>query len=466
MDLIILIISCVSAAISVVTLAIAMIVMRKLRQAGEQKEGANVQTVVQTALKEQIDAINQNVKLLLTGYTSAVDTRMTSFETRQNQFEDKVLQMLDGMGEKTRAMLREQREEMERKLELIRASLERKQLDSLEATEQRLTSMREEVAKQLTALREENNRQLDRMREIVDKELKDDLQTRLNQSFQVISENLRKVYQSMGEMQAMTNDMNDLKRVLSGVKTRGVWGEASLSVLLSDILTPEQYVANFRAAPRSDRSVVEFAVRLPGKNEGENVYLPIDSKFPREDYERLVNCTEIGDKAGAEAASKALEKRVKGEAADIQEKYIKPPRTTEFAVLYVPIEGLYAEIMRREGLAEVLRNQYHVMVAGPTTLAALLSSLQMGFKTLAVEKRSKEIWTLLAVIQRQFKLFAEKLDKAERQLNTAAATLHDTGTKANTIKQRLSAVQQLEGYHTDEEDMALSDTTDDDTEGE
>jgi len=463
MELAILIVASVAAVLSTVTLAISLVAMRRAGQSGEKTDDKQIADAVSASVKDQIDAINQNVALLLTGYTATVDAHLTAFEARQTQQGEKVDQTLANMGDKTRATLREQREEMERKLESIRASLESKQHESLETTQKRLMEVREEVAKQLATLREENNKQLDRMREVVDKELHDNLQSKLNQSFQLISENLAKVSKSMGEMQSMTNDMNDLKRVLSGVKTRGVWGEASLATLLSDILTPEQYVVGFRAAPRSDRSVVEFAVRLPGKTEGENVYLPIDSKFPREDYERLVNCTEAGDKAGAEAASKALEKRVKSEASDIQEKYIKPPRTTEFAVMYVPIEGLYAEIMRREGLNDLLRNQYHVMVAGPTTLAALLSSLQMGFKTLAVERRSKEIWELLAVIQRQFQYFAKNLAQAEKQINTVAKTLHETGSKADTIKQKLSAVQQLDDYR--EEDETLP-PPDDDTEGD
>lgn len=464
MELAILIVASVAAALATVTLAISIVALRRNRATAAGADESKIADTVSAIVKEQIDGINQNVALLLTGYTSTVDAHLANFEARQTQQGEKVALALEGMSDKTRATLREQREEMERKLEAIRGTLEAKQLENLETTGRRLAEVREEVAKQLSSLREENNKQLDRMREVVDKELHDNLQTKLNQSFRLISDNLAKVYQSMGEMQSMTNDMNDLKRVLSGVKTRGVWGEASLSTLLSDILTPEQYVVGFRAAPRSDRSVVEFAVRLPGKTEGENVYLPIDSKFPREDYERLVNCTEAGDKAGAEAASKALEKRVKSEASDIQEKYIKPPRTTEFAVMYVPIEGLYAEIMRREGLNDLLRNQYHVMVAGPTTLAALLSSLQMGFKTLAVERRSKEIWELLAVIQRQFQYFAKNLALAEKQINTVAKTLRDTGSKADTIKMKLSAVQQLDGYGEDADELPMP--ADDDTEGD
>ena len=468
MELATLITSAAAIVLSIAVLALCAATLSRLKKTSAKDDRTQTEEAIKAAVKEQTDAINQNTALLLSGYSATVNGHMESYAARLNQTSEQTQKALDDVLAKVQKTLHEQRTEMDLKLENIRASLETSQRQSLESTQKRLGEVREEVAKQLTTLREENNRQLDRMRKVVDDELQENLQTKLNQSFQIISENLAKVYKSMGEMQAMTTDMNDLKRVLSGVKTRGVWGEASLSNLLADILAPEQYTQNFRAAPRTDRSVVEFAVRLPGKNDGENVYLPIDSKFPREDYERLVNCADTGDKEGMEAAAKALEIRIKGEAKDICDKYIKPPRTTDFAILYVPIEGLYAEVIRRDGLTETLRNQYKVLVAGPTTLAALLNSLQMGFTTLAVEKRSKEIWSLLAVVNQQFKQFEKKLDAAERQLGTAAKTLHETGERTRTISQKLSAVKQLDDYmvaadQTDEPPLLADD---DDTEGE
>lgn len=447
-----------TVTLTAVCLVLTVCLLLAIRQRKPQGMGEEAAKAIKEASKEQTDSINNNTSLLLNGYSANLDRHMTTYETRQADSAEKTLKQLGEMATEMRNSLREQRMEMEQKLENIRTGMDEKQRQSLETTEKKLEALRVEVANQLNALREENNKQLDRMRKVVDQELHENLQSKLTESFQMISDNLQKVAASMGEMQSLTTGMNDLKHVLSGVKTRGVWGEASLDNLLSDILTSDQYVVNFRPSPRSERNVVEFAVRLPGKTEGENVYLPIDSKFPHEDYERLVHAADEGDKEGMESAAKALEKRIKEEARDVHDKYVKPPRTTDFAILYVPIEGLYAEVMRRDGLTDTLRNEYHVLVAGPTTLAALLNSLQMGFKTLAVEKRSKEIWQLLSQIQRQFRIFSENLERAERQLDTAAKTLHETGEKSRKINNKLSSVQQLADY-------AAADDTDD-TEGE
>ncbi len=452
METVILAIAIAALAASLAAVALVAAVYRRLRSMGKD-EGKTV-AEIKESLRSQTESVNANTALLLNGYVANLDGKTALAEARQQAASEQTLKQLGEMAERMRQSLREQRLEMEQKLDKIRADMDAKQRQNIEMTAARLDALRQEVAGQLGALREENNKQLDRMRKVVDQELQENLQVKLTQSFQLISDNLAKVYTTMGEMQAIGTDMNDLKRVLSGVKTRGVWGEASLAGLLAEVLMPEQYEANFRPSMYA-QSVVEFAVRLPGKREGESVYLPIDSKFPREDYERLVNAADRGDKEGVEAAAKALERRVKEEAKDVRDKYIKPPRTTDFAVLYVPIEGLFAEIMRREGLGETLRNEYRVMVAGPTTLAALLNSLQMGFKTLAVEKRSKEIWDLLAVVQKQFRRFAGDLERAERQLDTAARTLHETGERTRRINVKLSSVQQLDGR------LAAADDTDD-----
>ena len=452
METVILAIAIAALAASLAAVALVAAVYRRLRSMGKD-EGKTV-AEIKESLRSQTESVNANTALLLNGYVANLDGKTALAEARQQATSEQTLKQLGEMAERMRQSLREQRLEMEQKLDKIRADMDAKQRQNIEMTAARLDALRQEVAGQLGALREENNKQLDRMRKVVDQELQENLQVKLTQSFQLISDNLAKVYTTMGEMQAIGTDMNDLKRVLSGVKTRGVWGEASLAGLLAEVLMPEQYEANFRPSMYA-QSVVEFAVRLPGKREGESVYLPIDSKFPREDYERLVNAADRGDKEGVEAAAKALERRVKEEAKDVRDKYIKPPRTTDFAVLYVPIEGLFAEIMRREGLGETLRNEYRVMVAGPTTLAALLNSLQMGFKTLAVEKRSKEIWDLLAVVQKQFRRFAGDLERAERQLDTAARTLHETGERTRRINVKLSSVQQLDGR------LAAADDTDD-----
>ena len=444
---------------SVFSLAVLILVL--VTRKGRGSEDAI--TAVQDAVRREMDAAAAHTATLLGTYNQTVDQHMQMLETRLAEDAARTETRLAEIGDRMQQALSAQRVEMEQKLNDVRTLLDNTQRESLRLTAERLDAVRAEVVAQLSALREENNQQLERMRKVVDKELHESLQNSLNESFGRITDNLNKVYQSMGEMHAMTSGMNDLKRVLSGVKTRGVWGEASLATLLSELLSSDQYVTNFAPTPRSG-NVVEFAIRLPGKEEGADVYLPIDSKFPLEDYERLVEAADNADREGVEQAGKALETRIKAEARDIRDKYIKPPRTTAFAILYVPIEGLYAEVMRRVGLAETLRNDYSVLVAGPTTLAALINSLRVGFTTMAVERRSKEIWQLLATIQRQFNRFADSLARAEKQLDTAARTLHETGERTRKINNKLASVQQLEQY-------AAADTTDDlpdtdDTEGD
>lgn len=443
MELTVLIIAICSLVVSLAVLGVCIYLVRRKP---DNTAAEATQRALEDAVRREIEAVNANTALLLNGYSATLDSHMQTYEARQTQMGQDVQRQMSEMAGGMQRTLQAQRMEMAQTFETIRAALDAKQAQSLTLTQERLDALRTEVAGQLVALREDNNKQLERMRKVVDQELQDNLQTKLSQSFQMISENLQKVSQSMGEMQSMTAGMNDLKRVLSGVKTRGIWGEASLSFLLSEILSPDQYTADFRPSPRSERNVVEFAVRLPGRQDNESVYLPIDSKFPREDYERLVEAADLGDKAGMEAAGKALEKRIREEATDIKNKYIRPPRTTEFAILYVPIEGLYAEVLRRPGLMDALRQEYNVLLAGPTTLAALLNSLQVGFTTLAVEKRSKEIWELLAKTQRLFKAFTVTIQKAENQVETLAKTLHKTGDQSRNLHAKLSNVHQLEQY--------------------
>lgn len=445
MDLALIILSAAALAVAIAALGVCIHIARRPRE----KVDVEALRAVQEALDKASQATARDVDLLLKGYQAAEERNLAAYETRQNQIGQDAQRNLSEMNDAILRTLQGQRMEMEQKLELIRTGLDAKQAQSVRLTQERLDALRTEVATGMDTLRRDNNKQLEEMRKVVDHDLQENLQTKLNQSFRMISENLQRVAQSMGEMQSMTEGMNDLKRVLSGVKTRGVWGEVSLGALLGDILTPEQYAVNFRPSPHSDR-VVEYAVRLPGKTEGASVYLPIDSKFPRENYERMVEASERGDKEGVDTYAKALDATVKKEAQKIHNKYLLPPRTTDFAIMYLPIEGLYAEMVRREGLTETLRTEYHVLIAGPTTLAALLNSLQMGFQTLAVEKRNKEIWKLLRTIQQQFNRFAKDLDTAERQLNTAMTTLHKTGERTQAIGKDLAAVQTLPGYPREE----------------
>ena len=319
-----------------------------------------------------------------------------------------------------------------------------KQLQALtQANEQRLDKLRETIDGQLKAIREDNSVKLEEMRRTVDEKLNETLEKRLGESFKLVSERLEQVHKGLGEMQNLASGVGDLKRVLTNVKTRGIWGEIHLANLLEQILTPDQYAQNVATRPNSNERV-EFAIRLPGRDkEGTTVWLPIDAKFPQEDYQRLLDAQEQANPQLADEAAKALENRVKGEAKDIAGKYIAVPHTTEFAILFLPIEGLYAEVLRRPGLCDTLMRDYRVIVTGPTTLAALLNSLQMGFRTLAIEKRSSEVWALLGAVKTEFGKFGDLLDKTSRKLHEASNSIDSAAKKSRTIERKLKDVQAL-----------------------
>ena len=313
-----------------------------------------------------------------------------------------------------------------------------------EANEKRLAELRATVDERLGQIQKDNAERLEQMRQTVDERLTSTLEQRLGESFKQVSERLEAVHQGLGEMQTLAAGVGDLKQVLTNVKTRGTWGEVQLNMLLEQILTPDQYEANV-ACKQECGDRVEFAVRLPGQDggKGDAVWLPIDAKFPVEDYQRMLDAQEKGDPAGMELALKGLEARVKTSAKDIQAKYLEPPRTTDFGIMFLPTEGLYAEVLRRPGLAESLQRDCRVVIAGPTTLAALLNSLQMGFRTLAVEKRSSEVWQLLGAVKTQFGQFGELLDKVHRKLDQASTTIEDAARKSRTIERKLRTVQEI-----------------------
>jgi DNA recombination protein RmuC len=281
------------------------------------------------------------------------------------------------------------------------------------------------------------------MRRTVDEKLHDTLEKRLGESFRQVSEQLSAVHAGLGEMQGLAAGVGDLKKVLINVKTRGTWGEVQLGALLEQMLAPEQFVRQYRPRPRS-AEVVEFAVRLPGRDDEDGpVFLPLDAKFPKEDYERLVDASERGDSAAVEVAARQLEAKLKSDARDIRDKYIHPPATTDFAILFLPTEGLYAEALRRPGLAEQLQREFKVMVAGPTTLAALLNSLQMGFRTLAIQKRSSEVWKLLSDVKRKFESFGGLLEKAEKKIEDAGRELAKVRNDTRIMGDKLRKVEAL-----------------------
>ncbi|HVM33364.1 MAG TPA: DNA recombination protein RmuC [bacterium] len=348
--------------------------------------------------------------------------------------------------EKLERVLREEmgrnREESRRVAQDNRGEMGQQLQALTQQSEQRLERMRETVESRLKALQEENGNRLDQMRQVVDEKLQSTLERRLGESFKLVSERLEQVHQGLGEMQSLASNVGDLKKVLTNVKTRGTWGEVQLESLLQQVLTPDQYAKNLPTKKESNDRV-EFAIRLPGKDEA--VWLPVDAKFPQEDYQRLVEAQEQGRPEAVEEAMKSLENRLKLEARQIKEKYLDPPHTTDFGLMFLPTEGLYAEAARRPGLLDHLQREYRVVASGPTTFAALLNSLQMGFKTLAIEKRSSEVWELLSAIKQEFSKFGNLLDKTHKKLQEASHTIEDAAKKTRTIEKKLKKVERDPG---------------------
>lgn len=307
-----------------------------------------------------------------------------------------------------------------------------------ESNQKKADELRAAVETKLTALQSDNAAKLEEMRRTVDEKLQGTLDKRLGESFKLVSERLELVHKGLGEMQNLATGVGDLKRVLTNVKTRGAWGEIQLGNLLEQILTAEQFERNVNTA---GRAFVEFAIKLPGRDDdGKSVYLPIDAKFPKEDYERLVEAAERADQFAVEKAAKDLEMRIRSQARDIRDKYINPPKTTDFGLLYLPTEGLYAEAVRRPGLIEALQRDRIVLV-GPTTLAALLNSLQMGFRSLAIQKQSSEVWKILGAVKLEFGKFGEALDKVKKKLNEAGGAIDDAAHRSRQMERNLKKVE-------------------------
>ena len=318
------------------------------------------------------------------------------------------------------------------------------QLQSVsESNARRMGEVRETLANQLAQLQMSNSAKLDEMRKTVDEKLQSTLETRLGESFKQVADRLEQVHKGLGEMQTLAQGVGDLKHLLTNVKTRGIFGEAQLSALLEQVFTVDQYAAQVVTQP-GGKNPVDFAIKLPGRSDsGEPLWLPIDAKFPNEDYERLLDAQQRADAPGAEAAGKALEQRIRYEAKSISEKYIAPPYTTDFAILFLPTEGLYAEVLRRPGLMESLHRDHRITLAGPTTLLAMLSSLQMGFRTLALEKRSSEVWQVLGAVKTEFGKFGDVLAKVKSQTETVLNTLSSAEQRSRVMGKALRNVQAL-----------------------
>ncbi len=316
--------------------------------------------------------------------------------------------------------------------------------DFADKVDKRFEELRASVVESLDKIRTENEAKLEQMRLTVDEKLQGTLEARLGDSFRLVSERLEQVHKGLGEMQNLATGVGDLKRVLTNVKSRGTWGEVQLSMLLEDMLTPEQYETNVRIRPDSGE-MVEFAIKMPGRGGDGIVYLPIDAKFPQQDYERLVAAQDAGVADEVERAGLALERAIRTQAKAICERYVHPPHSTDCAIMYLPTEGLFAEVLRRPGLQSELQAKFRVMVTGPTTLAALLTSLQMGFRTLAIEKRSSEVWQVLAAAKAEFRKYGDVWDKLGKQLDTARKTVDEAGKRTRAVEKKLRDVETLDG---------------------
>jgi len=387
---------------------------------------------------------------------------LSSLENRHQQTELVIKDEISRNREETAGSSKTAREELSKSLKdfsdsLLKrmtenAGMQKGQLDSFskqlgdmtKLNEKKIETMRLSMENQLRALQEDNSKKLEQMRATVDEKLQSTLEKRLGESFKQVSERLEQVYKGLGEMRTLATGVGDLKKVLTNVKTRGTWGEIQLGNILEQILTSDQYDVNV-ATRKNSNERVEFAIKLPGQDpdKGKIVWMPIDSKFPQEDYQRLIDAQENADKELAEKAVKSLEIRIKAEAKQIREKYIDPPNTTDFGIMFLPVEGLYAEVLRRPGLCDMLQREYRIVVTGPTTLAALLNSLYMGFRTLAIEKRSSEVWELLGVVKTEFGKFGDVLAKTKKKLQEASNTIDNAEVRTRAIERKLKKVQEI-----------------------
>ncbi len=402
--------------------------------------------VRQSRLTREQDAQNRRIADYLRqfGYEvfDELDAQRADSIATLQQTGDRITAAMSHMGQSQTTLL----ESMQRQLLLSTRNQEERvgQMstgvnETLAQLDARMEQVRQATAAGMENLRQENTRQLTDMRRSMDERLTQSLDKRLNESFALVSQRLEQVYKGLGEMQTLATGVGDLKRVLTNVKTRGVWGEMQLGSLLSAVLTPEQYAENVAVVPGSQERV-EFAVRLPGKN-ADVVWLPIDSKFPIEDYARLQEAAQAADVPAADAARKALLQRIRLEAKRIAGKYIAPPHTTDFAVMFLPVEGLYAEVVQQVDVVDAIQREQRVVIAGPGTFSALLNALQMGFRTLAIEKRSSEVWKLLGTVKADFGAFSDVLEKTQLRLRQASESIDSAFVKTRTIHRHLGQVE-------------------------
>ncbi|MCP4681473.1 MAG: DNA recombination protein RmuC [Desulfobacterales bacterium] len=399
-------------ALSVVSIILLVLVLKKL--------GADKETGIADVVREEFRT-NRN--------ETAEDSRRLREEVAgaQKAANDTVVNTISKIG-------RSQQEGL--------GTVEKRVKSIAESNETRLDKLRETVDKQMKSLQENNEKKLDQMRQTVDEKLQSTLEKRLGESFKLVSERLEAVQRGLGDMQNLAAGVGELKRVLTNVKTRGTWGEFQIGDILEQILSPDQYDKNVQPKPGSGETV-EYAIRLPGQDDSSNIWLPIDSKFPQEDYQRLLDAADIADSDAVDKSTAALIRSIQNSAKDISDKYIDPPHTTDFAILFLPTEGLYSEVLRQPGMVEKLQQHYRIAIAGPTTLAAILNSLRMGFRTLAIEKRSSEVWAVLSAVKTEFGKFGDVLSTVKKQLDTASNTIEKTGVRTRAMERKLRDVEEL-----------------------
>ncbi|UDG83196.1 DNA recombination protein RmuC [Candidatus Vallotia lariciata] len=444
------------------TKAMLQVIVERLRELGDifVHAQAKLERELRSQLLESSSVSRADAGAGVTQLQQVLSAQLISIATVQNNQIDSFAQQLSKLTQSNAQQLdafrlsgqqqaQYAREEQAIALKRFSDTLNQQLAVLSESNERRLSEVRATLEKKLKDIEANNSTKLDEMRRVVDEKLHATLEQRLGESFRMVSDRLEQVHRGLGEMQTLAAGVGDLKKVLTNVKTRGNWGEVQLQALLEQMLTIDQYAKNVATVPHSNERV-EFAIRLPGRNESEKynaqpVWLPIDAKFPREDYERLIEAQDRADSIGLEDAFRALETRVKLEAKAITDKYVSPPYTTDFALLFLPTEGLYAEILRRPGLTDTLQRDYRVMIAGPTTLAALLNSLQMGFRTLAIEKRSSEVWQVLGAVKTEFGKFGDVLTKTKNQLATVAKSIELAETRTRQMNRKLRDVEALPG---------------------
>ena len=426
--------------IGLVALAIVLLVFL-LRRDPAQAVAAELESRL-ALLRADVDRVERNLREEQRNGRGESQAALAGFDTRLAQFTERTEVGLGALRQNLGDDARRSREEAAASLQRFGESLQGRLEKLNETTERRLGEVRLTLEGRLKELQADNTAKLEQMRQTVDEKLQATLETRLSESFRQVSERLEKVHQGLGEMQKLATGVGDLQRVLGNVKTRGIFGEVALAAILEQMLTTDQYETNVATRPGSSERV-EFAIRLPGSKDlhDEPVWLPIDAKFPREDYERLLDAQERADGDAAAVAGAALERRIRDEAKSITGKYVSPPHTTDFAILFLPTEGLYAEVLRRPGLVEALQRDHRVVIAGPTTLSAILNSLRMGFRTLAIEKRSSEVWQVLGAVKNEFGNFATLLERTKKQLDTVSTSIDKGFIRTRAIARKLRDVE-------------------------